>query len=207
MNKNLYYDLFQYLYDHYDINSGPSLENYTKTRVRENQKLIDIRDVKNMLNDLEKRGIITWRADKITTNQDGITSYHWLDIPKYKNDLGKDDNHTFENIRVEAHLTPDIGLEYVVNILNRKEITLTNKRIKDLTYVLVIIGTVTLFIQGLQCNISRRQLKQSQPTSQSSTIGTKDTLPEDLDNKDGPLKAKVIDTSKIKVKSTTALTH
>ena len=172
---NLYYDLYKYLYDHYDINSGPSLDNFAKARVRKSQKLIDIRDIKNMLNDLEKRGIITWKADVKTTNQDGVYSYHWLDIPKYKNDLGKEGNNTFDNIRVEAHLTPDVGLEYVANILNREATLLTNKSMKTLTIVLVVIGVVTIFLQGLQCDISRRQLEQSQSTTKSSTTDSKDT--------------------------------
>ena len=173
--RNLYYELFQYLHDHYDINNGPSLDNFAKTRVRESQKLIDIRDLKNMLNDLEKRGIVTWKADKITTNQDGVTSYHWLEIPRYKNDLGKDDNHTFENTRVEVHLTPNVGLEYVANILNREATLMTNKSMKTLTGVLVAIGAITIFLQVLQVCISLRQLKQSQQTVTPSASEVKDT--------------------------------
>ena len=182
MNRNLYYDLFKYLYDHYDINSGPALDNFAKTKVRESQKLIDIRDIKNMLNDLEKRGIATWKADKITTNQDGVTSYHWLDILRYKSDLGKDDNHTFENTRVEVHLTPTVGLEYVANILNREATLMTNKSMKTLTIVLVIIGAMTILLQVWQVCIASRQLKQSQPTSQSSTKDSATTLTKPIYN-------------------------
>jgi len=205
--RNLYYELFQYLHDHYDINSGPSLDNFAKTRVRENQKLIDIRDIKNMLNDLEKRGIVIWKADKKTTNQDGDTSYHWLDIPRYKNDLGKDDNHTFENTRVEVHLTPNVGLEYVANILNREATLMTNKSMKTLTVVLVVIGAITIFLQVWQVCIASRQLKQSQPTSQSSTTKEKDTVPATVYSEDVSLKAELDDTIQTNPKDTTALRH
>ena len=105
------------MYHRYDISGGTALDKFAKSKIRPRQELVDIVHIKSMLNELENRGIITWKADKITTNEDGVTSYHWLDIPKYKNDLGKDANHTFENTRVEAHLTPDKGLEYASNIL------------------------------------------------------------------------------------------
>jgi len=173
--KNWYYELFKYLYDHYDISSGPSLKNFVAPRISPKNKLTDIQHIKAMLNDLEKRGIITWKADIETTNQDGIKSFHWLNIPKYKKDLGKDDNHTFDTILVEAHLTPDIGLEYVANILNREGTALTNRRIKNLTIILVIIGVVTILVQGLQCGISRQQLKQSQQTATPLANKVKDT--------------------------------
>jgi len=203
--NNWYYELFKYLHDHYDISSGPSLENFVKPRINDTNKLTDTQHLKTMLNDLEKRGIITWKADVKTRNQDGVDSYHWLDIPKYKNDLGKDNNHTFDNIYVEAHLTPDVGLEYVANVLNREGTALTNRRVKNLTCALVIIGVATIFVQVLQCNMARRQLKQSQPAATPLANEAKDTVPAIVYSAGDSLKAVLDDSTKTKLKDTTII--
>lgn len=171
MSRNLYYDLFRYLYDHYDISGGTALDKFAKSKVRTHQNLIDIIHIKNMLNELENRGIITWKADKITTNQDGVTSYHWLDIPKYKNDLGKDNNHTFENTRVEAHLTPDKGLDYASNIINTLTGISINKWIKGLTFGLLIVAIIAAFLQFLQY---RQSVGKSEVSCKKHTLSNKD---------------------------------
>ncbi len=68
---------------------------------------------------MEAEGIIKWKADIKTTNENGIYSYHWFDTEKYKNDLGKDINNIFAQIRVEVQQTYDKGIDYANNYIKR----------------------------------------------------------------------------------------
>ncbi|MBT1688865.1 hypothetical protein [Dawidia soli] len=155
--KNWYYDLLDELYDKYDITAGTSLENFIKRKLKAKDTLVNTTHIKTMLLDLENRGLITWKADVKTTNQDGVYSYHWLNIEKYKNDLGKTVNgidQTFSNIYVEAHLTPDKGLDYAADLVNgraiRNSTLATNFWMTTLTIIIALTSMATLRTQYLQ---------------------------------------------------------
>lgn len=167
MGGNFYYGFFKYLYDIYDISGWTAIDQFVLPHIQDTQKLTDTLHIKAMLNELENRKIIEWKADKTTTDENGVTSTHWQNIPRYKRDLGKDDNHTFDNTRVEVKLTPDVGLDYAVNIVNsqviRDSTLTTNKWMTGLTFFLVIIGALTVIVQMKQCCVSQQQFhKQSQ---------------------------------------------
>lgn len=225
MNRNFYYGFFKYLYDIYDISEWTSIVNYVLPHIRDSQKLADTIHIKAMLDDLEEKKIIEWKADKPTTDENGVTSTHWKDIARYKRDLGKDNNHTFDNTTVEVKLTRLKGIDYAANLVNNQTIrdsTLsTNCWMKWLTIILASSAVLTLIVQGWQCDISRKQLDlQKEEAKKQSILYPTHEIPENANAYDLYRQEKTVvghnkesvsvplsDTAKTLLNDTAALRH
>ena len=158
--KTDYYKFFKYLYENYDLAGWVAIDKYAIS-VKPNQSEADVKHIKDMLVELETEGIIEWKADIQTTNEHGIYNYHWLDIPKYKSELGKDLNNTFNQIRVEVKLTRVKGIDYAEQYINSQSNISNNLWIRVLTIGLLIITALGLIVQVNQCNIPQEQLNVS----------------------------------------------
>ena len=204
--ENQQFLILEEIYLRYSSRTGTSLNDLIKRKFsKADSDLQQTIDIKTDLENLEERGILTWKAEPMDKKGGNFPESHI-----YRSLLGKEkgvSKYTFQNIYVEVQLTKEVGLDYAGNIVNRVATLLTNKSMKTLTIVLVIIGVITIFLQGLQCDISRRQLEQSQPTTKSSTTDSKDTSHATVYSACDSLKQKNGDSNKTNHTDTTTPKH
>lgn len=165
--ENIQGQLLIEIYKRYSSRSGTSLNAFIKDELKEDDGNFEMtKNIKKDLEELEKRGLVTWDAEPMEKKGGGFPeSKKYRDLlatkadPKYQ---------TLKDIYVEVKLTPDKGLDHAANYVSSQANLSNNYWIRILTVGLLIVTAAGVIVQMRQCSISKTQ--QTQQPMKCDTI-------------------------------------
>jgi hypothetical protein len=159
--------------------------------------------VKDLLNQFESNGILSWKVCQRAKLPDGTFNWDWGNKEYYKENFGVSQTGGLDINRVEARLTLE-GLEYATKIVDgialRRSTIDTNFWMKFFTGIVAIATGATFIVQGYQ--IVQNNKLQTQPDitikELKTTLDTSLSIHRDMNLL---LKRVLLDTPKIPKKS------